>query len=29
VERIEDIIPALRRPRAQVSQMTPSIAGIT
>ena len=29
VERIEDIIPALRKPRAQVSQMTPSIAGIT
>ncbi len=29
VERIEDIIPVLRRPRAQVSQMAPSIAGIT
>ena len=29
VERVEDIIPALRRPRAQVSQMAPSIAGIT
>jgi uncharacterized protein (TIGR00730 family) len=29
VERIEDIVPALRRPRAQVSQMAPAIAEIT
>jgi predicted Rossmann-fold nucleotide-binding protein len=29
VERIEDIVPALRRPRAQISQMAPAIAEIT
>lgn len=29
VDRVEDILPALRRPRAQVSQMAPAIAEIT